>query len=252
VRAVIAGNDIVEPLLVRDEPAVIAGLHAAVRDGRLPMEQVDASVRRVLRLKQWLAEQPNVPVELVGTHHALVQEVAEASVTLLDARPGALPLAAETSIAIVEFALQSAHAAEERQTMPSPLRDAFQQRFANVRGIALDANKLGDLDAARRLVSEAAVLVIGTRDANLFPAQRAVIDALQATNRPTVFVSLRAPYDLADFPWAAARIATYGDLPASLVVAAAICAGVLPPHGRLPVSVGPLHPAGHGLTKVSL
>jgi beta-N-acetylhexosaminidase len=248
VRAVIAGNDIVEPLIF--EPEVIEGLRDAARDGRLPVERMDASVRRVLRLKQWLAGQQSVGVEAVGAHHDLAREAAEASVTLLDARPGALPIAADTSIAVIEFTLQSAHAAEEGQTAPSPVRDAFARRFADVRGVALDASEPGDLDAARRCASEAAMLVIGTRDPALFPAQRAAIDALRDTNRPTIFVSLRAPYDLADFPWAAARIATYGDLPASLDVAAAICAGGLPPRGHLPVSVEPLYPAGHGLTEV--
>jgi beta-N-acetylhexosaminidase len=250
VQAVIAGNDLVEPLRFMDEPAVIAGLRDAVRDGRLPMTQVDASMRRVLLLKRWLAGQPDVPVSVVGSHGDLVREAAEASVTLLDARPGALPLGADTPIAVIEFALQSMHAAEEGQTAPSPLDDAFQRRFATVRGIALDATEPGDLDAARRVASEAAVLIIGTRDANLFPAQQAAIDALRDENRPTIIVSLRAPYDLADFPWAAARIATYGDLTASLDVAAAICAGAVSPRGHLPVSVGPLYPAGYGLTNV--
>jgi len=248
VQAVIAGNDIVEPLHLTHEPAVIAGLRDAVHDGRLPIAQVDASVRRVLRLKEWLAEQPYVPVDVVGSHQHLVREAAEASVTLLDARPGALPLVADTSLAVIEFALQSMHAAEEGQSAPSPLRDAFQRQFAYVQGIALDASEPGDLDTARRLASEASVLVIGTRDANLFPAQRQAIDALQAANRPTLFVSLRAPYDLTDFTWAAARIATYGDLSASLDVAAAICAGALPPRGHVPVSVGALYPVGHGMS----
>lgn len=252
VQAVIAGNDLVEPLRNRDEAAVIAGLWDAVGDGRLPMAQVDASVRRVLRLKRWLAGQPSVGSEIIGTYGDLVREAAEASVTLLDARPSALPLAADTALAIVEFTRQSAHAAEEGQETPSPVRDAFAQRFMNVRGIALDASVPGDLDAMRRAASEATVLIIGTRDANLFPAQRTAIDALRDANRPTVIVSLRAPYELADFPWAAARIATYGDLPASLNAAAAICVGALPPRGHLPVSAGPLYPAGHGLTNLPL
>ncbi|MGI8855481.1 MAG: glycoside hydrolase family 3 N-terminal domain-containing protein, partial [Thermomicrobiales bacterium] len=250
VQAVIAGNDIVQPFSLPDEPAVVAGLRDAVRDGRLPMAQLDASVRRIVYLKQWLAEQPGVGIEAVGTHGALVREAAEASVTLLDGRARALPLAADTSIEVIEFALQSMHAAEEGQAAPSPLRDAFQQQFANVQGIALDATNpaADDLAAALRLAAEASVVIIGTRDANLFPAQRAAIDALQAVNRPTIFVSMRAPYDLADFPWAAARIATYGDLPASLTVAAAICAGAQSPRGHLPVSVDSLYPLGHGLT----
>jgi len=106
-------NDIVEPL--SHEAEVISGLHDAVSDGRLPMEQMDASVRRVLRLKQWLAEQPRLSREVVGSHRDLVREAAEAGVTLLDARPGTLPIAADTAIAVIEFTLLSAHAAEEGQ-----------------------------------------------------------------------------------------------------------------------------------------
>ena len=139
VQAVIAGNDLVEPLHLPDEPAVIAGLRDAVRDGRLPMAQLDASVRRILRLKQWLAAQPGVGIEAVGAHGTLVREAAEASVTLLDARAGALPVAPDASIVVVEFALQSQHAAEEGQATPSPLRDAFHARFGNVQSVALDA-----------------------------------------------------------------------------------------------------------------
>lgn len=257
VAAVIAGNDIVEPLLVRDEAAIIAGLRDAVGNGRLPMTQVDASVRRVLHLKQWLAGQPSVSVEVIGSHGNLVRAVAEAGVTLLDARPGALPLATDASLAVIEFTLPAAHAAEEGQSAPSPVLDAFKRRFANVRGIAVEAKEIsplssGALNEMMARAQEADVLIVGVRDANLFADQANALKFVQIAEKPTLVISLRAPYDLADIPWAAARIATYGDLPASLDVAAAICAGALPPRGHLPVSVGPLYPVGHGLTDVSV
>lgn len=250
VRAIIAGHDVIEPLVHEDE--IVAGLHDAARDGRLPMARVDASVRRVLRLKEWLAGQQRAGVKIVGAHGALVREAAEASVTLLDTRPGTLPINMDASIAVIEFDLRAQHAAEEGQAAPSPVRDAFGRRFTDVRGVALDAAdpKAEDITEAERRASEAAIVVIATRDANLFPAQRQAIAALQVINRPTIFISLRAPYDLADFPWAAARIATYGDLVASLDVAAAICAGAHAPRGHLPVSVGALYPVGYGLTDV--
>lgn len=239
VAAIIAGCDIVVPH--GDEAPVVAGLLDAVRDGRLPMAQVDASVRRILRLKQWVAAQPDVSLDVVGGHRALVREAAEASVTLLDARPNALPIQPETEIAVVEFGIDRRHGAEEGTIARAPLLDAFRGWFPHARGVTLSALNptADDLAAARALASESAILVIGTRDANQFPAQRATIDALRTANRPTIFVSMRAPYDLADFPWAAARIATYGDLPVSLDVAAAICAGAFTPRGYLPVSVGP-------------
>ena len=252
VQAIIAGHDIIEPL--RDEDEILRGLRDAVHDGRLPMAQLDASVRRILQLKQWLAEQLSRGGEVIGAHADLVREAAEASVTLLDVRLGMLPIAADASIVVIEFAIQSMHAAEEGQVTLSPLRDAFRQRFGSVQGIPLDAANpaVDDLATALRLAAEATVVIIGTRDANLFPTQRQAIDALQTANRPTIFIAMRAPYDLADFPWAAARIATYGDLPASLDVAATICAGALPPRGHLPVSVGPLYPVGHGLTDLTV
>jgi len=257
VRAIIAGNDIVEPLLIRDEAAVIAGLRDAVAEGRLPVAQVDASVRRVLCLKQWLAGQPLVPVDVVGSHNDLVREAAEAGVTLLDARPGTLPIAANTSLAVIEFMLPAAHAAEEGQTAPSPVLDAFRRRFANVRGIAVEAKDVsplspGALNEMMALARAADILVVGMRDANLFADQANALRFVQTAGKPTIFIALRAPYDLADFPWAAARIATYGDLAASLDVAAAICAGALPPRGHLPVSVGPRYPLGHDLTVAPL
>ena len=80
--------------------------------------QLDASVRRILRLKQWLVAQPDVGIEAVGAHGSLVRAVAEASVTLLDARASALPIAAGTSMVVVEFALQSQHAARTSRFRP--------------------------------------------------------------------------------------------------------------------------------------
>lgn len=251
VHAAIAGVDLLGPMA--EEPAIVEALLEAVRDGRLPMAQVDASVRRVLRLKQWLAAQEAAPPpEIVGSeeHRALVREAAEASVTLLDARPGALPLTAAQSIAVVEFTQDRAHQAEMVSTDEALLHTAFLRRFPNARHAAIHAATPTpeDVQAARTIAQESDVLVIGTRDANRFPEQMAAIDALRDTTKPTVIVSLRAPYDLDGYPWAAARIAAYGDLPACLDVVTDICAGALAPRGHLPVSVGSLFPIGHGMT----
>ncbi|MEL7361651.1 MAG: glycoside hydrolase family 3 N-terminal domain-containing protein [Bacteroidota bacterium] len=52
VRAVEAGAD--QLILTRDESAVKRALLAAVRSGRLAEDRIDASVRRILRAKEWL------------------------------------------------------------------------------------------------------------------------------------------------------------------------------------------------------
>lgn len=74
--SVLAGADLVMPLGGQTE-AVLDALIAAVATGRLPEAAVDASVRRILRLKGWLAIQPPQPLAVVGSpeHRALAQEV---------------------------------------------------------------------------------------------------------------------------------------------------------------------------------
>jgi beta-N-acetylhexosaminidase len=253
VRAVIAGVDLAAPLA--EEPAIVAALLDAVRDDRLPLAQVDASVARILRLKRWLAAQAAaLPGDVVGSeeHRAVVRAAAEASVTLLDARPGIFPMTPERSIAVVEFTQERAHQAEVISADAALLHQAFARRFPDVRHAAIHAVTPApdDVQAARALAQEAEILVIGTREANRFPGQVAAIETLRDATKPTIIVSLRAPYDLDAFPWAAARIAAYGDLPASLDVVAEICAGALAPRGHLPVTVGPLFPIGQGLTVV--
>jgi beta-N-acetylhexosaminidase len=77
VGAILAGADIV---LVSDEPELaIAALRTAVRDGSLPEQRLDASVRRILRLKLthasgW-AKRP--PLTVIGSpeHLAVVEQV---------------------------------------------------------------------------------------------------------------------------------------------------------------------------------
>lgn len=250
VRAVIAGNDLIEPL--EGEREVAAALVAATESGRLSLARLDDAARRVLRLRHRLASQPAAGVGAVDSdaHRALVRTVAARSVTLLHAPPGILPLAPGAAVGVVEFALEAASQAEEGAAAAgdSPLLAAFQEQFPRARGVVVHAAypDAGEIAAAHALAAGCAALVIGTRDADRFPAQADIRDALLRSGKPAVLLSLRAPYDLADME-GAALLATYGDHEDSLRVAAAICAGVLSPRGRLPVTVEPRFAVGHGL-----
>src|SRR5262245_45600763 len=104
--AAIAGADL---LLFNHDPARQAAVHGALvqaaRRGLLPAADVQASVRRILRLKAWLRGKRQPPLSVVGgrEHRALAREVAEQSVTLVRDTAGRLPvrLAAEDRIAVV-------------------------------------------------------------------------------------------------------------------------------------------------------
>ena len=97
IRALEAGHDII--LKPKDPVATIAAVAAAVRSGRLSEERIDASVFKLLVLKARLGLGENRFVDeasvgaSVGTpeHAALVQEIADRSLTLLK-NDGVLPL----------------------------------------------------------------------------------------------------------------------------------------------------------------
>jgi beta-N-acetylhexosaminidase len=99
VRAFEAGHDVI--LKPKDPAATIAALAAAVRSGRIPESRVDDAARKVLTLKARLGlhrarlvDEARVG-ESVGTaaHQALVQEVADRSLTMLR-NDGVVPLTA--------------------------------------------------------------------------------------------------------------------------------------------------------------
>src|SRR5690606_18606913 len=84
--------------------AVIDALVEAVADGRLPEARLDEAVRRVWRLKRQMqarfgdavfGDPAQVFADVaVGSeaHQHVAAEIARRAVTVLDARPGALPL----------------------------------------------------------------------------------------------------------------------------------------------------------------
>jgi beta-N-acetylhexosaminidase len=75
------------------------------------------------------------------------------------------------------------------------------------------------------------VIVLATYDLAQDPAQQALAQALLATGKPVVAVSLRGPYDAALVP---TMVAAYGDRPVHLQAAAEALFGQLRPTGKAP------------------
>lgn len=274
VQSIIAGADLVIPL-DGQEGAVLDALLVAVADGRLPGAQVDASVRRILRLRRSLAASPEQPEHVttppafgVPAHHdngaALARDVARRSVTVLAAPPGTLPLTTEQAgqagsapaiaVAVVECLLGSASEAEQVPDAALPLLTAMRTRFPHARGAMLAAESPTDRQrvAAYALAADADMLVIGTSDLARFPRQAEAVAALMQSARRVVVIAQRGPYDLGVLPPLphVALIATYGDSPDALAAAVALIAGDTAPIGHLPVTVSAAFPCGSGLGRI--
>jgi beta-N-acetylhexosaminidase len=230
VEAIQAGCD---QLLMPGSPAVAyQAILQAVRDGRISMRQLDASVARVISLKaaRGLLNHPAGSSVVAGAVNTLMQrnvaqQLALHSVTLVRNRPVAGAGAARPVL---------------------PLQPGRRVYVADPAGTGLAAALQADLPGGQLVASPGAadVIVVATSNAVSSPAQQRQVAALAATGHPVVVVATGLPYDLGLFPGAAAAMATYSGSGVSMAAAAAVLAGQHSPAGRLPVSI----PAASGGT----
>jgi beta-glucosidase len=167
---VAAGLDLEMPDSGGVGPAVVV---AAVNDGRLSTEDLDAAVRNVLELVakhagDVLEAEPVLPTDLAETHHALAREVAARCAVLLKNEGGILPIEPAASIAVIgEFARTPRYqGAGSSQIVPTRLDSALDElRRLSTGPVACapgyvasgrpSATSAGETDAAAALLSEA-------------------------------------------------------------------------------------------------
>ncbi len=224
--ALAAGADLL--LFNRDHEmhrAVIAALLQAVRRGMIPLEQVEASLRRVWQAKQRFGVlTPSLadPAAALGAvltaaHLALSRQIARQSLTLARDPRGLLPLA-EAPLLIEPPALRGLMTSiapgalvVEIDAQPGPEQI---ERLAQTAGPGPRLAAVYDLDHN--------------------PQQAALVEALVQAGQPVIVLACRNPYDLARLPAAATALVSYGFNPpvrealADLLAGKCAAAGVLP------------------------
>lgn len=272
VKAFEAGHDII--LKPKDPVATIAALAAAVRSGRIPEARVDEAVRKLLTLKARLGLHVNRFVdearvgEAVGTaaHQALVQEIADRSLTMLK-NDGAVPLVAAASSnappsrprRLVNISVQKA----DGDPMPAALAAKLATAFPGTASFALRP----DLDPAHygtvwKAVEAADAVVLSlfvprNRMGDPAPFREADLAFLKkviaAKPKAVVAMSYGNPQLVRKIPEVSAFLVGYGERgwfgnqAAYFDSFVKALKGELKPSGRLPVRVGNLYAIGAGL-----
>lgn len=264
VRAFEAGHDII--LKPKDPVAAIEALVEAVRSGRIPEERVNRAVRRLLTLKARLGLHEHRYVdetrvgEKVGTpaHLALVQEVADRSLTLLK-NEGVLPVSVDALGRVVNLNVQKA------QTDPSPaaLDAVLAGAIPGTRSFTLRPGTGPSVyEAAWAEVTEADLVILSLfvprdRNGDATPVRPADLSFLQqvieAKQGRVVAVAYGNPHLIREIPEVPAFLVGYGERGwygnqhvyfDSFVRA---LTGELEPPGRLPVLVSEEYPIGSGM-----
>jgi beta-N-acetylhexosaminidase len=225
--AIEAGDD--QLLMPKNVPGAIQAVLDAVAAGTISEARIDASVRRILRMKARLGlfGGPSVPAPVVGTPEQLatMADIAARSVTSL--RDTVLPLRPGQNVLVTGWGVSTT----QNLTNGLIARGLSTTRFytgsptAAVIAQAVAAAQIAD------------VTVVTTYNAWGDLNQQNLVAALLATGKPIVVASVGGPYDIAYFPQATTYLAAYDYQPVSVTALADVLAGRTRATGRLPVTI---------------
>ncbi|MGW4921320.1 glycoside hydrolase family 3 protein [Streptomyces parvulus] len=240
------------------------GVLAAVRAGEITEDRLDASVLRILRVKEKAGLLSGTPFvsrrdvdRVVGSrrHRLTAARIAERTTTLLVNEDGALPLRRGQGKLLVVGASPAFPTDDTRTTVPE-LAKAFDELGYRTTHLATgrtpDAAKIDEAVAAARGRD---AVVVTTDNVGATSTQRTLVSRLLATGVPVVHLAVRNPYDIAHLGDVPASLASYCWTEVELRAAARMIAGRVGPRGRLPVPVQRaddpsrvLFRTGHGLS----
>ena len=211
------------------EQAALA-VREAVESGEISIEEMDASVEKILRLKAGFCRPPEgVP----GMAEAMEESDAlrRASVTLVR---GGIPEMGGSPF-FCGCAGYRAGLVSNREPGGETFPEFFAGRFG---GDFLVTGKDPDRDEIRSAADAArghSSIFVGTYNGHLFPGQLELVKELGKLGIPMVVTALRNPYDLRAAPEGAAAIAAWEYSPAALQALIPFFAGEQRPQGILPV-----------------
>ncbi|HEX3155275.1 MAG TPA: glycoside hydrolase family 3 N-terminal domain-containing protein [Candidatus Angelobacter sp.] len=241
--AVAAGIDLLlfNHDLARVEPAC-SNLVQAARRGLLSPDEIHASARRIMALKNWLKRQPQQPLAVIECkeHLQLAQEVARKSITLVRDTARQLPLriSSDQKIAVAIPRPEDLTPADTSSYVKPALADALRRYHPRVDEFSFAMSpSVGEIGALSERLAEYGVVVIGTINATAHPAQAELVKKLLKQQVGVITVALRMPYDLAAYLEASTYLCTYSILPPSMEALAEALFGRIACPGKLPVSI---------------
>ncbi|HBK60864.1 MAG TPA: hypothetical protein DDZ84_08740, partial [Firmicutes bacterium] len=236
----------------------------AARSGRIPKERIDSSAQRVLGVKALFGIlTPPVPAAAatagprsVGSqaNRTLALRIARESVTVLQDRDGIIPFSLSggarevgldgvdnckpVDVLVISPDIKNLTMVEDTGPHGSPLAKAVRTFVPGASDMTVSQSpSKEEIAAAATIAAGRGLVIVGTYNGHLYPAQAALVKRVAQAGSPVVVVGMRNPYDVADFPEVGTYIATYSFRDCSMQAAAEVIFGSTVPTGRLPVTI---------------
>ncbi len=251
LRAAKAGADL---LLVTSDPMdqtrAFEALLSGAQSGELGMDELQASVARIARLKNWLKEnesRPDLSVIQSTAHMQFADEIAEKSITLVRDQNKYLPIKLDEDkrIAVIIPVPQDLTPADTSSYIQPQLAESIREFHKQTDEFKIPyAPSDEDIAVTLKCVHNYDLIVVGTINAYAEEKQAEFVRQLLEIGKPVIVVAMRLPYDLAAFPQASTFVCTYSILEPSMRAAACALFGYREMTGQLPVSIPGLAEAG--------
>jgi len=263
VRGVKAGADIL--LIPVDVEKTFRALKHAVESGDIPVERIDASVRRILEAKARLGFNQSRLVDAAQLeralsnpeHQRLAQTMIERALTLVRDEHQTIPLQLKPKQRVLWLTLLDApngwrdrpgEAFGQALRARYPEVDFIEARLDNTstRETVAQVKELADL--ADAVVASGHIRVAAYKGSiDLTQWQLDLLRHLSKSEKPFTFTLFGSPYLLSFVPELPSYILTYEYYPEAERAAVRALAGDIPFTGTLPVSLPEAYPLGHGL-----
>lgn len=253
VMGFIAGNDILE--LAHDTKVANKKVRQAIKEGRLSMDRIDESVRKVLTAKYWLGltqkqvvDEANVVEDINRLESkALVQQLADASITLLKSREGIASLTPTKRTIIINVG--TGQATTFSKEVAATYANSLSFNVEKTANAATIANIVKQIQGDDQIVL--AIVDTRSRPGNNIPLGKDVKEMITTLSARNAMVAFFAnPYNLANLPGietARSIVVAYQKEDFMQKAAASVFTKKLVPTGKLPVTVNGFFKYGDGL-----
>lgn len=257
VRAFKAGADML--LMSPNTDEAIDSLIGAVQRGEISQQRLDASVRKILEMKQWvgLSSRRLVDVDAVShvvaikSHRNLAKEIARKSITVLGNESGILPLKNINGTKVAFIVFSDTEDPEGNRELLSEFR---QRASADALIIDPRSNKM-DIDDALAKAKKAGLIICqfnyqmrsGAMSGFVPPRVVELVNNIAALNKPMIGVSTGNPYVVQELPIFTAFVQAYSSSAVSEEACIEVLFGEQPARGTLPITIPGKYKFGDGV-----
>lgn len=263
LRAVRAGADVI--LFPMDVERSFTALRRAVERGEIPLERIEASVRRLLEAKARLGLHRNRYVDLdriemiVGQqdHQQWARTMIERAITLVRDERRVLPLSLQGAQRVLLLTILDAREGWREGPPGAAFRAELLKRHQNVVEVTIDERTSREtIEVIKKLAGLCDVILANgfirvaayKGSIDLTEGQLDLLRFLSTLEKPFVFTLFGSPYALSVVPELPTSILTYEYYPEAERAALRAILGEIPFTGKLPISLPGAYPIGHGLT----